>query len=416
MAIVAACFRCVPALAACCLPMAPSFVFGEDESVCARVKIEIQQQLTLERQAFDAHMRINNGLDQISVENVQVDVSFLDESGHTVRATSDPYDTSAVFFFRLSSIENISSLDGTGTVPPATSADIHWLIIPAPGASKGQPLGTLYYVGATLSYTLGGDAHSIEVSPDFIFVKPMPEIALDYFIPEDVYGDDGFTPAIEPPVPFNLGVRVSNNGFGAARNLKIESAQPRIVENIQGLMIDFAIVGSEVNGREATKSLLADFGDIAPGACGIARWIMTCSLSGKFVEFSAQFSHADELGGEVTSLMDSINTHLLVRDVLADLPGRDGIRDFLAKDGGVFRVYESEGMESQALDQSDSSILRLQTQTSSETVYSLVCPATAGFMHVQTGDPTEGALTLTRLWPLVYILKVNTSTNMTIQH
>ena len=71
MAIVAACFRCVPALAACCLPMAPSFVFGEDESVCARVKIEIQQQLTLERQAFDAHMRINNGLDQISVEKTE---------------------------------------------------------------------------------------------------------------------------------------------------------------------------------------------------------------------------------------------------------------------------------------------------------------------------------------------------------
>lgn len=32
------------------------------ESVCARVKIEIKQELTLERQAFDAEMRITNSL------------------------------------------------------------------------------------------------------------------------------------------------------------------------------------------------------------------------------------------------------------------------------------------------------------------------------------------------------------------
>lgn len=33
------------------------------ETVCARVKIEIKQELTLERQAFDAEMRINNTTD-----------------------------------------------------------------------------------------------------------------------------------------------------------------------------------------------------------------------------------------------------------------------------------------------------------------------------------------------------------------
>lgn len=49
---------------------------ASDSSVCAEVKIEIQQELTLERQAFDAHMRINNGLDQISIENVRVEVTF----------------------------------------------------------------------------------------------------------------------------------------------------------------------------------------------------------------------------------------------------------------------------------------------------------------------------------------------------
>lgn len=50
------------------------------ESTCARVKIEIKQELTLERQAFDAHMRINNGLTHTALENIQVDVWFTDEA------------------------------------------------------------------------------------------------------------------------------------------------------------------------------------------------------------------------------------------------------------------------------------------------------------------------------------------------
>ena len=367
-----------------------SSCLAANDSICAQVRIEIQQELTLERQAFDAHMRINNGLDQISIENVAVEVTFLDESGNTVRATTDPYDTTALFFFRLNSMQNISSVDGTGAVTPATSADIHWLIIPAPGASKGKLLGTLYYVGATLGYTLGGDQHLMQVSPDFIFVKPMPEISLDYFFPAEVYGDDAFTPQIEPPVPFSLGVRVSNNGCGTARNLRIDSAQPKVVDNRQGLPIDFSIQGGEVDGREADKSLLANFGDIVPGAKGLARWIMACTLSGRFVGFSAELSHADELGGEVTSIMDAVTTHYLLRDVVVDLPGRDSIRDFLAKDGGIFRVYESEGLDTQAVNQSASSNLQLKSQQRSETSYTLTSPVTAGFMVVFLPDPEIG--------------------------
>ena len=137
----------------CLLPCSVS----ADDSVCARVKIEILQELTLERQAFDAHMRINNGLTNISLENVNIDVSFADKDGNTVRATFDPDDTTALFFIRVNSMENISNVDGQGTVQPSSSADIHWLIIPAPGASNGVPQGTLYYVGATLTYTIGGE-------------------------------------------------------------------------------------------------------------------------------------------------------------------------------------------------------------------------------------------------------------------
>lgn len=378
----------LPALLLFCVAFfLPSASLAADDSLCARVKIEIHQEVTLERQAFDARMRINNGLSHITLENVDIHVIFADEEGDPVLASSDPDNTDAFFFITLDSMENIEDIDGSGTVQPSTSADIHWLIIPAPGASNGLESGTLYYVGATLTYTIGGEEYVTELSPDYIFVKPMPELTLDYFLPTDVYGDDPFTVEIEPSIPFSLGVRVTNNGSGVTTDLKIESAQPKIVENEQDLLINFIIEASEVNGQEATKSLRVDFGDIQPNSSAIARWIMTCSLSGRFVEFEADFSHSNELGGELTSLMEAVNTHFLVHDVLADLPGRDNIRDFLAKDGGVYRVYESEAVDTDVTDHSSSATIQ---PLGKEGHYILSTPVTSGFMYVQLPDPLAG--------------------------
>ena len=375
------------------LSVCNSSVFA-DESICARVKIEIRQEMTLERQAFDAHMRINNGFSHITLEDVGIDVLFSDEAGNSVVASSDPNNTDALFFIRIDSLANIDSVNGSGTVGPESAADIHWLIIPAPGASNGLEQGTLYYVGATLTYSIGGEEHVTEVSPDYIFVKPMPELMLDYFLPTDVYGDDAFTPEIEPIIPFNLGVRVRNNGAGVAKNLKIVSAQPKIVENEQGLLINFVIEGTQVNERKVLPSLLADFGDIGPDSAGIARWIMSCSLSGTFVEFTAEWSHSDELGGELTSLLEEVNTHFLVRDVLVDLPGRDLVRDFLASDGGVLKVYESDTVDTSVVDQSGSSSFTLAGQYGTESQYTLSTPVTAGFMYVKMPDPMGGTKAL----------------------
>ncbi|TWI65541.1 chitobiase/beta-hexosaminidase-like protein [Desulfobotulus alkaliphilus] len=364
--------------------------FPQDvRALCATVKIEIRQELTLERQAFDAHMRINNGLAHMPIENVAVDVNFTDEKGTPVQASSDPNHTSARFFIRIDTMRNISNVSGSGSVAPETSADIHWLIIPAPGASNGRESGTLYFVGATLSYTAGGKSETIEVTPDYIFVKPMPELILDYFLPTDVYGDDPWTNTVEEPVPFELGLRILNRGHGEARSLKVESAQPRIIENEQGLLVGFNIEGVRVNGEPAQNSLLADFGDIASRKAGVARWIMTSSLSGRMVGFDAEFSHADALGGQMTSLIQEVNTRFLVRSVFVDAPGRDSIEDFLAKDDDVYRVYESDGTETLVTDQSEDASLVVSGNTWRFTV-----PPTAGFMYAALPDPSRGSLVI----------------------
>lgn len=360
------------------------------ETICARVKIEIKQELTLERQAFDAQMKINNTTTTGAIENVSVVVKVTEQDGTPVTITDDPNNLNAKFFIRIASKENISNVDGTGTVNPNTTSVIDWLLIPAPGAAGNNPLGKKYLVGATLKYRFGGEDQVLEVSPDVITVKPLPLLTLDYFLTQNVWADDPLTPEIEPVEPFTLGVRVKNTGFATAKNLKIDSAQPKIIENNQGLLINFKLDGSYVNDAPAENTLLINFGDIAPATSKIGRWIMEATLAGKFTEFTAKFSHADELGGSLTSIMQATNAHFLIRDVRVDLPGRDFVRDFLAQDGDVIRVYESDGMDSVVTDRSGVAQLTAGVNAAGNATYQLVIPATSGFIYVKLPDPFKG--------------------------
>ncbi|MEW6077426.1 MAG: Ig-like domain-containing protein, partial [Thermodesulfobacteriota bacterium] len=328
------------------------------ETFCASVKIEIRQQLSLERQAFDAHMRINNGLSNMDLTDLNVTITFTDKEGNPVIATTNPNDNRnypEVGFFIRKDSDNIAAIDSEGSweindVVASSSSDLHWLIIPVPGSAGDQPDGKLYYVGAKLSYRMGtgGDEQVVNVTPDYIYVKPLPDLTLDYFLTRQVYGDDPLTSGVEPSVPFTLGVRAKNTGNNSAYRLKIDSAQPTIIENSQDLLIGFSIIASEVNGVTTDNSLLVELGDVAPGKAAVGRWQMICSLAGEFTEFNASVSHADGLGGQVTSIISGINTLSLAKDVLVDLPGRDSVADFLARDieapYAITKVCESEAV------------------------------------------------------------------------
>ena len=327
------------------------------QGVCAEVRIEIKQKISLERQAFDASLKIRNGLSTVTVEDVSVNLVFKDSTGATVIASSDPNTPNASFFVRQDELINITNVTGTGSVARTTTAEARWLIIPTVGAAEQSPTGALYTVGATISYRMGTEVRTADVLPESITVKPQPQLELDYFLAGDVYADDPFTAPIEPSEPFTLGVRVKNTGFGPANAMTIDSAQPRIVENTQGLLINFLIDHSFVDDAPAQPTLLVDFGTVAAGASKMGRWLMSTTLTGRFVEFDAEFTHAPELGGALTSLITRVDTHSLLSDVLVDLPGRDSIRDFLALDADIVRVYESSGVDTLVPDRSSTAVV-----------------------------------------------------------
>ncbi|WP_426166034.1 hypothetical protein [Pseudoduganella sp. R-34] len=342
-------------------------------------------------------MRITNNVDGDQISDISVSMRVTDELGLPVAVTSNSSDTSAKFFVRISNLDGIASVDGTGVVQPKTTATIDWLMIPAPGAAGTTPFGKKYLVGATLKYKFQGEVQTLEVDPDVITVKPLPSLTLDYFMTQDVVADDPLTPIIESAEPFTLGVRVKNTGLAKAANLTIDSAQPKIVENNQGLLIGFQLLGSFVDDSPAQNSLLMKFGDIAGGTSKMGRWIMQTTLAGKFTEFGAKFSHADELGGSLTSLMQATNAHILLHDVRVDLPGRDAVRDYLALEPTGVKVFESNGPDSDVTDRSAAASLVVGPSANGVDTYTLNFPATPGFAYVRLKDPYSGTRPIGRI-------------------
>jgi beta propeller repeat protein len=367
-------------------------------AACASVSIEILQQLTLERTAFDAKMVITNGIADQSLDNIRVDVSIVDTSGNV---------KSDLFFVRPPALSGISgSLDGSGSVGASGRGESHWLIIPAPGAGFIEQNGALkqigvdYWVGATLSYTVNGQPETVPINPAKITVKPMPQLVLDYFMPSQVLGDNPFTPQVEPPVPYPLAVRVLNDGYGVANNLKIDSAQPKIVDNKQGLLIDFRILGASVNDSATTPSLSVNFGDLGSKKVATAAWQMISTLSGNFVEFKTSFSHTSELGGELTSLIRETNPHFLTHLVKVNLPGRDNKLDYLADlnqfTGSIFESEIPNGSTDMTTARSPVTVVlpaaapaRPTTDKPAVTL-SLPTGTAIGWVYTKLADPSQG--------------------------
>jgi len=317
--------------------------------VCAPVKIEILQELSLERIGFLATLEVtnNDGVDPITDFSAQLTFTNpRDPMGDEENNAAD------WFFIRAPEMEGINNVGGSGIIAPTQKAVVRWFIIPKPGAGGSDPAGMRYRVGCNLSARIKGVEFPKDVLfavPDMIVVQPQPLLDITYFQPRDVQGDDPFTESVEAPVPFILGVLVRNVGYGYARSVMIRSEQPRIVENVQHLLMVPRLLGVRVMDSPLDRSsLTVNIGDLEPGTARKAAWDMITTLSGEFVEFKASYTHAPEFGGEETSLITNLVAHFIANEVLNDQAGRDEILDFLADtDRDDNRIpdalYESEG-------------------------------------------------------------------------
>jgi len=339
-------FACVLLAVLACLPHAWSQ--QQQQGLCARVKIVILQELALERVGFEATLEVSNNDGDDPITDFSASLTFTNPQ----LTTNTVNDSSSLFFVRAPTFESINGVNGDGVIAPSAKAVIRWFIIPKPTAGGTTPDGIRYTVGCRLAGKIRGVDIPSEVLlaiPAPIFVKPDPQLEITYFQPRDVQADDPFTPQVESPIPFTVGVLVKNSGYGTARKLKIDSQQPKIVENLTSLLIVAQLLGARVNDQFILPpTLTVNLGDIPPGQTRKGAWDMITTLSGEFVEFKASYTHASELGGQDTSVIKSLNAYFISHEVLNDQQGRDGLKDFLAdtdNDANIVpdALYESEG-------------------------------------------------------------------------
>ena len=244
--------------------------------------------------------------------------------------------TNVIYLAGQPSLIGISAVDGNGRLGKDLSGSAEWLMIPYSHAAPQDD--TQYDVGGRLSYSVGGSEFSVPLLPDTITVKPNPSIVVHYFHEKYVRGDDPMTPEVEPIVPFTLAVMVMNAGYGVARNLKISSAQPEIIENEKGLLVTFKIIGSQIGNQPMSPSMTVNFGDIGSFETKTARWLLTSTLQGTFYNYSATFENINPLGDPQLSLLDELGYHELVHVVqINDGPDGantvdDNLGDFLVND------------------------------------------------------------------------------------
>ncbi|MDA3926313.1 MAG: hypothetical protein PF904_16595 [Kiritimatiellae bacterium] len=331
----------------CVIPVMNLIAQQQYQGFCATVKIEILQELTLERIGFLATLEISNNDAVDPITGFTAGLRFIKPQNGGIEE-----DATDIFWVRQPELININGVDGDGNIAPGAKATVKWFIVPKTGAGGESPEGTRYFVHCDLAGNMRGEMIPENVMfaiPDMITVKPEPELEITYFQPRDVQGDDPFTEQVEAPIPFTLGVLVKNVGYGTGLDLTIRSEQPRIIENQQLLLLVAQLIGCRVGDEPLDNtSLTVDIGDLLPGEARVAAWDMITSLSGTFTEFKASYTHAPEFGGEETSLIKSITAHFILHEILNDTVGRDGIRDFLAdtdrdEDGLPDELYESDG-------------------------------------------------------------------------
>lgn len=364
---------------------------GGSSGTCARVKIRIDQEAVMTRSAFEATLELANNLPDTPLTEVKLDLAI------TTTAGAPANERFAVSAPRLT---NLTAINGSGTLAAITTGVGRWTIVPNDLAAPTE--NTVYRIGGTLSYRQGDQLVTIPLVPATVTVRPDAALTLKYFHQRDVVSDDPHTLLTETSEPYTLAVLIKNSGAGAARNLTITSAQPEIVDNEKGLLIDFKIIASELTeftsagltSRTLTPSLTLSFGDIAPGGTKLGRWLLTSSLQGLFIDYSATFEHLDSLGDPRLSLIKSVEIHELIRQI-AD---PQNVPAFLVNDVADLRdmpdtVHASDGTTAPVSLVEAASVAR--PPTSGDLTFELTTTMPGGWSYLRVPDPANGQFRLT---------------------
>lgn len=359
------------------------------DNVCASITLQFSQKMTMTRQAFRGTLTVNNGNENDAMQNVRLNLEVRDEDGNI---------SNSLFQINVESLDkfegNMDLVSGW-SLDPKAEGTATVLFIPQKNAAPDKP--KVYSFGGSLSYIdpFTGLEVTRNLMPVSLTVNPSPNLDMTYFMQRDVLGDDPLTDTVEPMVPAEFSLLINNKGNGDARNVRIVTEQPEIIDNEKGLLIDFELIGAQLNGEEMSLvlggSVATDFGTIPAHSTAFAQWWFRSSLLGHFTDYDIEATHVTSYDNPDLSLLDKVTVHELVRS----LELTDGAVGFMANDivdseDTPDHLYVTDGTVEEV---ATVSFARMQRVSDTEYVLTVV-PGNSGWNYGVVSDPTNGRQTV----------------------
>ena len=360
-------------------------------SVCSSIKLVISQSVVMTRQAFRGTLSLKNKLEDIPMKNVKFILDVRDANGKVATSREMQVDVES-----LTGLTGDKNLTSGWTLAPKTDGKVSILFIPTKFAAPTEPM--VYSFGGTLTYTDPYTDRTIsrQFTPVKLEVRPSPVIELAYFMQRDVLGDDPLTESVEPVIPAEFALLVNNKGYGDAKNMKITTEQPEIVENEKGLAIDFEIVSSQLNGGEKQlalgESVVSDFGTIKAHSQAYAQWWLQSSLLGHFTEYDVDVTHVTSHNNPDLSLIEENPViHELIRGFDCYENSENRIRGFLVNDIPDKKDMPDHVYFTDATDDAVFMVYDMRCERGGDLSYKLnVTPSVSGWNYGVMTDPTNG--------------------------
>lgn len=364
----------------------------ESESICSTISLSIKQRMVMTRQAFRGTLTVNNGSETGAMTGVKMNLEVRDTDGKLM--TSHEFQINPE---SLNGFEGKLDFNSGWTLDAKGTGVATILFIPTKYAAPSEPKD--YSFGGTFSYTdpTTGLYVTRDLNPVTLTVKPSPELDLDYFLQRDVFGDDPLTEEVEPMQPAEFALLINNKGYGDATNVRMVTQQPQIIDNEKGLLIDFELLSSQVNGSDKTlafgQSIANDFGTIDAQSQAYAQWWLQSSLLGHFTEYSVKANHVTSYGNEDLSLLDQVNIHELIHGFTPTTGGRGFlVNDIVDASDMPDRIYFTDATQESV------SIATNATITKQGDDYLLtVIPTQTGWNYGSLIDPTNGKQEITSI-------------------
>ena len=364
-------------------------VAEENKSVCASISLQFSQKMVMTRQAFRGTLTVYNGHESTAMSDVKLALVVKDESGNVATAHEFQINPET-----LAGFEGNLSLEDGWTLDAQQTGVATIMFIPTKFAAP--TVEKRYSFGGTLSYVdpFTGLVVTRDLFPVTLTVTPSPNLDLTYFMQRDIKGDDPLTEEIEPCEEAEFSLLISNIGNGDATDVRMFTEQPKIIDNEKGLLIDFELISSQLNGSDKTLALggtiATDFGTIPAQSTSYAQWWMKSSLLGHFTDYNVEATHVTSYGNPDLSLLNDVTIHELVRSIEV-VDGNTKLIGFMTND-----IVDAEDMPdmlylSNGEIETVSLAQNINMSKVSDTDYSLTVSTTQnGWCYGNVVDPTYG--------------------------